>query len=132
MPDIHITNELTVGLTSIDEQHKQIVDLSNGLIQAMVNGMGKDVLDEVILELKEYTDSHFEDEEKYMAEIGYPHLEEQKAAHKKLIEEVDEMRARLNSAAAVSPTEVLNFINGWIIKHIKENDLKIGDFVKSK
>jgi len=129
MPEVNLTKELTVGLQSIDDQHKQIIELSNGLMQAMINGMGEDVVDEVVLKLKAYTCYHFADEEKYMTEIKYPRLDEQKAAHKKLIEDVDDLRARLKNDSTVSPNEVLDFINGWIMKHIQEKDLKIGEFV---
>ena len=33
---------IDVGLPMIDDQHRKLIDLSNGLLQAMINGMGKE------------------------------------------------------------------------------------------
>ncbi len=133
MTQLNWTDILDIGLPKVDEQHKQLIALSNSLIQAMINGMGNDVLDDIFTELREYTLTHFADEEAYMEEIGYPQLTEQKQAHKKLTDDVDAFRIRLlEDSNAVSPNEVLDFINNWLIKHIMEMDSQIGIFAKSR
>ena len=131
MPQIDWTDNLNVDLPMIDEQHKKLISLSNGLLQAMVNGMGQDVLEDTFKELRDYTCYHFDDEEKYMQEIGYPHIDAQRAAHKKLTQDVDAFHDRLLNDN-VSPNDVLDFINGWIINHITQMDSKIAEFVKNQ
>jgi len=122
---------LNIGLPRIDEQHKELIALSNGLLQAMVNGMGADVLEDVFNELRDYTCTHFADEERYMEELGYPQLVEHQAAHRQLTRDVDQFRIRLLSGKDLSPTEALDFLNNWIIKHIMEMDSQIGIYAKS-
>jgi len=130
MSQIAWTDVLDIGLPVVNEQHKELISLSNSLIQAMINGKGADTLQYLFDELKNYTVYHFSDEERYMEQIGYPHLEEHKVIHKGLIRQVDEFRERL-LGSGVSPNEALDFINEWIIAHIVKTDVKIGLFAKS-
>lgn len=131
MPEITWNDVLDIGLPEVDAQHKKLISLSNALIQAMVNGMGTEVLTELFKELREYTRTHFAQEEAYMESIGYPGLDEQKACHERLSREVDQFRYRLLSGSGVTPSEALDFINGWIIKHIMEKDSKVAVFAKT-
>lgn len=132
MSRIDFSDELSVGLPLIDEQHKQLIALSNSLIQAVINGVGEEVLDEVFLKLRAYVCYHFADEEQYMKKIGYPQFEEHKILHKQLTADVDDFRNRLKDQSTVSPSETLEFVCNWIVKHIEEEDMKIGQYVESK
>lgn len=131
MTHIDWNPKLTIDLPTIDEQHKKLIDLSNGLLQAMVNGMGQDVLEDLFKELREYTDYHFKDEEKLMQEMGYPGLADQQAAHKSLIEDVDKFHEQL-MRDELSPNDALGFINEWIVNHIQEMDSKVADYAKNR
>ena len=131
MSQIDWTDVLDIGLPKLDEQHRKLISFSNSLIQAMTIGMGKEVLDDLFTELLDYTSYHFSDEEEYMERIGYPHLEAHKVEHRKLIQKVTEFRIKLIPEPSVSPSEALDFINGWIINHIMEMDSQIGVFAKT-
>lgn len=120
-----------VGLSKIDSQHKELITLSNGLLQAMTVGKGADVLEETLVELRAYTEKHFREEERLMEEIAYPKLEDHKRIHKLLAMEVDTFHKEL-TRGNVSPRQALVFINGWIVKHINEMDSKIGEFARSR
>lgn len=119
-----------VGIPIIDEQHKNLIDVSNGLLQAMINGMGNEVIEDIITELRDYTRYHFETEEAYMKEIGYPGYDTQYNRHRQLMAEVDVFSSKLLCGESVSPGEVLDFINKWLVQHIQEMDSKIGEFAR--
>lgn len=119
---------LDINLPQIDTQHRKLIELANGLLQAMINGMGQDVLADLADELTEYTDYHFRDEEAFMEKIGYPALEEHKEAHRKLTDDVMNFRARILLEEEVSPNVALDFLNGWIVTHIQEADTKFAAF----
>ena len=59
-------SEYETGITEVDNQHKQLVDILNKLYEAMAVGKGKDVLESIFNELTSYTLTHFSTEEKYM------------------------------------------------------------------
>ena len=130
MSQIDWTDVLDIGLPQLDEQHKKLISFSNSLIHAMTLGKGAEVLQDIFEELKSYTAYHFADEERYMKHIGYPSLEDHKAAHRVLIRQVKEFREKLVSPGV--PSDVaLDFINNWIIVHIMEEDSNIGVYAKS-
>ncbi len=131
MAQLDWTSILNIGVTKIDEQHKQLISLSNSLIQAMTIGKGNEVLTTLFEELKAYTLYHFEDEEKYMASMNYPQLENHKVIHTKLIEQVDTFRNEL-LAGEVTPNQALDFVNDWIIEHIMDVDAQIGEFARNQ
>lgn len=129
MAKIDWNDTLVVDLPQIDEQHRTLIDLSNSMLQAMVVGKGQDVLEETFGELKKYTEYHFADEEKLMEQLDYPAIAEHRALHGTLIEQVMDFSARLDK---VSPAEALDFLNGWIVNHIREEDVKVSLFAKNK
>ena len=65
-------DRLSVGVASIDDQHKQLIKLVNTLYQALQNGQGNEVLCQTYADLVDYTLTHFSHEEAMMREAGYP------------------------------------------------------------
>lgn len=131
MAQLDWTDILNIGVSGIDDQHKKLISLSNSLIQAMTIGKGNEVLAPFFDELKAYTVYHFEDEEKYMESIEFPHLEAHRKAHTYLVGKVTELRAELIEGN-VTPSQALDFINDWIVTHIMDMDAQIGEFVRTK
>ena len=48
MPLMEWTDKLSVGVPSIDAQHKKLVSMANTLYDAMKAGHGKEILDETL------------------------------------------------------------------------------------
>ena len=132
MEQVAWTTFLDIGLPELDQQHKKLIAYSNDLLGAMVHGRGKDVLEDFFEDLLDYTDYHFTEEEAYMASIGYPDLEGHQKAHRKLRIDVGHFREMVLSGQPYTPKQALNFINGWIIKHIMDMDTRVGTFAKNR
>jgi len=130
MSQIDWNDSLMIDLPTIDEQHKKLIALSNSLLQAMINGMGQEVLSTLFDELRAYTAYHFQDEEAFMRQIDYPGLADQLIAHEQLTKDVDEFRVKLMKDD-VAPNEALDFINGWIVCHIQDMDAKIAEYANN-
>ena len=86
MSTIKWSDEYSVGVKQIDDQHKNLVDLINRLFDAMSLGKGKEVLGGVFDELKKYTIIHFQTEERLMVVYGYPDYEAHKKSHEDLVQ----------------------------------------------
>lgn len=74
MPQIEWLDQYSVGVESIDNQHKELFARINKLLDACSQGEGKKVLPEVLDFLGDYVVFHFSTEEKYMKEYLYPPL----------------------------------------------------------
>ena len=71
------SNDLVVGVDTIDNQHKGIFIRTNNLLDAMILGKGKEDIVEVI----EYIGKHFNTEENLMAKYNYISYVKQKTEH---------------------------------------------------
>ncbi len=131
MPLFKWTESFSVGNDLIDGDHKHLIDLINKLFGAISSGQGNAVLGEILSELICYVETHFQREEVLMQQIGYAGFEKHKAAHDKLMAEVEELQARFADGLVVSPMSVFNFLGDWLFKHIKACDVPLGAAVSN-
>jgi len=130
---IQWTENLSVGVDSIDQQHKIWFEKANQLFEAGRKGQAKEYISEMLDFLDEYTKMHFKDEEKYMLEINYPEYDEQKRAHDGFIEQL----AKLKESYSQSGGNVAVIVNAnqmvvkWLTNHILQLDKKIGTYART-
>ncbi len=129
---IEWSENYSVKVKTIDNQHKKLVDLINELHGAMREAHGKDVLGKILNELTEYTVFHFSTEEKLMNDNGYAGYVAHKAEHDKLTKQVIELNGNLKSGKGVISQEVLFFLKDWLLNHIAVTDKKYSLFLNNK
>ncbi|WP_099206014.1 bacteriohemerythrin [Scatolibacter rhodanostii] len=128
------TQNLSVGVNEIDEQHKTWFEKAEKLFEAGKNHQAKEYIGELLEFLDSYTKKHFADEEKYMLSIQYPGYEEQKKAHILFIAQLAKLKSDFNSSGG-NLMVILNankMVVDWLTQHISNMDKKIGQFVKTK
>jgi methyl-accepting chemotaxis protein/hemerythrin len=114
------------GISRYDEQHKKLFDMVNELADAMQQKRSKEAIGRVLNGLAEYTVNHFADEERSFAQAHYPEEHEHKALHKKLVDQVVELIGKFNAGETLLTQDVINFLQDWLINHIKGSDKKYG------
>jgi len=130
---IEWTDEISVGIQEIDEQHKQLVGLINRLYEAMILGEDKlNVAKEVLAELEKYTVIHFAVEECLFRIFDYPDYAEHCELHKNLCNQVREINLKVQSGERLITPELLFFLRKWITNHIMVEDKKYGPFLLKK
>ncbi|WP_018608497.1 bacteriohemerythrin [Uliginosibacterium gangwonense] len=122
------SDDYTVGVAEIDEQHKELVRLLNDLHQAIHERHGSDASRKILNELAEYTRVHFAVEESLMRITHYPDFENHKKIHEALIQQVVELQNKLDSGTAKISFELLHFLKQWLMHHIVESDKLFGAF----
>ncbi len=123
---------LSVGLNSIDEQHKRLIDLINKLFYEMNSGNGKQAVSGALAKLIQYTETHFGFEEDLFDKHGYKEREAHKKIHKKLVAQVMDFQKQFNSGDKDISIDLLDFLKDWLIKHIQGTDTKYVPFLKEK
>lgn len=116
------SNDLSVNIKEIDQQHKKLVDLINTLHEAMRVGQGKTALEKILAELIVYTQTHFAYEESLMAKHGYATAAAHKKEHDDLAATVVDTQKQYASGQLVMSVEVLQFLKQWLTKHIQVTD----------
>lgn len=131
------TDKFKTGIELIDEEHRRLFEIikeANDLIHAEFLHDKYDEILHILDELRNYTETHFSDEEAFMEQINYPELEAQQKAHSAFIEklvninfaEFDEIDNNQQSYLF----ELINYLLNWLTNHILGSDLKIGEYVR--
>jgi len=129
MTKIQWNKELSVDVIAIDNQHKQLIDIANTLLEAVDQGADRAATDKAIKKLREYTVSHFNSEEALMAEVRYPDRGHHQAEHRKLKEEVKQFQRELYEKRTPAASTVLSFLKSWLLGHILTYDRKLARFI---
>ena len=122
----------SVGIDSIDQQHKKLVNLINQLQTAVDYSTGEEFEREALDALVDYTKSHFGHEEALMQKYGYPGYEPHTGEHKKMIREVDNLLAEYDKDPEQAIRHALNFLREWLINHINGTDKQYSGFLRDK
>lgn len=123
------SEEYSVGVKSMDNQHIAMIQMLNELYDAMMEGNALGITGPLLHKLVEYTKIHFSSEEKLMAEANYPNLAEHIARHQQLIEEVKQHVATYERQNLFMPIPLLHFLRDWIATHIQKEDRDYGPWV---
>ena len=117
------SDELSVGIQEIDEQHKILVDLLNSLYLAIREHHGNEATVKILNDLVDYTRIHFAVEESLLRVLDYPEYESHKHHHELLIEQINELSRKIENGKHVG-FELLHFLKNWLTRHILEEDME--------
>lgn len=111
-----------IGIDSIDNQHKKLVEIINKLYEAINRGKTRTIIPEVSDELRQYTQYHFSYEEECMKKCKYTSLNKHIEEHVDLIIQLDEHLKVYNASEGFTSIKLLHFLKDWLIIHILEKD----------
>lgn len=126
-PLLEWSDEYSVGVESMDAQHKKLIDLINQLDEVIQAGRHFEELEPVLDGVIDYTKTHFQAEEAYMEKVGYPDLEAHKESHAQLLKEVLGFREAAGSGDPEVMDRFLVFLRTWLLGHIVGIDKQYGD-----
>jgi len=112
----------SVGIQSIDNQHKEIFRYLDKLLEAMKQGQASHVINEIVLELEKYARNHFQKEEYFFGRFNYPETDSHVAEHQNFNQKIALFKTDLKNSKNVSSFDLLNFLKEWIEHHILEVD----------
>jgi len=132
MPLIAWKEVYQTGIVVLDKEHQGLVEQINRLGEAIREKRGEDLLGDILQALADYTESHFEHEERLMQDYGFPGLPEHRQKHQELRDTVQAMKARSEGATEGLARELYKFLRGWLLEHIVEVDKQYGAYLESR
>lgn len=118
--------EYYIGIEEIDEQHKKLFQIANDTYNLLNNAYIADKYDNIIAllnELRDYTATHFTEEEAYMESIKYKKILSHKVEHQEFLDKINDIEINdLESNQEGVIMDILNFIYDWLVHHILEKD----------
>ena len=136
---------LSVGNPDIDAEHQRLLRIIAKLKVIITDWerYGPQTA-AVVTEIADYTVSHFSHEEELMRQYGF-HVPDAAAQdgnnpqaishlnqHRKFIKEFTDLTTRLSGGLAVDLVTVkgeYNRLHAWLVRHIKEKDQLLADFI---
>ncbi|MCF6283486.1 MAG: bacteriohemerythrin [Candidatus Polarisedimenticolaceae bacterium] len=122
------SDELSVGIEEIDEQHKVLLNLINQMHVAIHNRHGSEAVQSTLSELIEYTRIHFAVEESLMRILNYSGYAEHQVQHQELLEHVLDLQKKVASGKTAICFELMHFLKTWLTRHILEEDMMYSGF----
>jgi hemerythrin-like metal-binding protein len=126
------SDELSVGIDEIDQQHRQFIDIINELHLAMKSGKTQDVLPTILKKLSNYAVFHFTHEEGIMHSYHYPESSGHKLIHDKFTKEIHKLSEDLINQKTLLSMDVMKSLKDWLVAHIMGQDKKYGDYIKKQ
>lgn len=119
---------IVTGLPAIDSQHKALFDMA-----ASFRGEGDQIrVMRTLTMLCDYANTHLQDEEAMLLDIGYPKLTEHRKLHKHFRQMLHQLLDDSRSMTLDSIADrIEDLINGWFYQHILTVDAEYVDAVKA-
>ena len=120
----------SVGFEPIDNQHKELVKMTNELFDRSKQGAA--VADKAFLQTikkaADYARDHFSDEDKYMVQAGFPNLSEHRKQHDDFLATVIKAMQEFETGNT-APIELARFLKKWLLNHIAVSDKQYAPYL---
>ena len=124
-------DSLLVGVTQIDNEHRELVAAIDRLMEACNQGKGRATIEETLVFTVSYTKKHFGAEEILQAQYAYPGIAAHKAIHAQFITSINSLYQEFKeNGPNIALTGKLNkMLVDWLINHISTEDKKLGEHI---
>jgi len=124
MSPINWNDDNNVGNELIDRQHREWVRIFNQLEDSILNNAspqnGSQL--EMLKNIIDFTREHFLEEERLMAQYGYPDVVRHRRMHKDFEQQLYEKFRMVMAGELVLRSELLAMIRYWFINHTGSED----------
>ena len=123
---------LSIGNNYIDNQHKELFDKFNDLLQACKEARGKERIGQLLQFLDSYVNTHFRAEECLMMDCNYAEITDHKKEHEEFICSLAKLKKDLllEGTTLGLIVQTNQILLKWIVRHIKSSDRALGDYLQ--
>ncbi|MFQ3621094.1 MAG: bacteriohemerythrin [Spirochaetales bacterium] len=125
--------KLSVGFSAIDEQHKKLIDITNRLFEACVQGKeaANAEFKTIVKEAVAYVKTHFAYEEELLKKVQYPAYAAHKAEHEEFVKKILQEVRDFESGKPFVPNNFARYLRDWTLEHIAVSDKKYQPFLRT-
>jgi hemerythrin len=122
-------DEFKLGIASVDEEHKEMIDLINETYNCHQDHKSRVTVLDFLGEIYARISSHFALEEKLMKEQGYDEYLEHKQDHEDLLDEICEFMDDYDREKPFDEEALGNFLENWFVAHFKSKDSRLHKYL---
>jgi hemerythrin len=117
-------DKYSVGISSIDEEHKKFIDIINKIINAKQRTDNLKEITEILNKMNNYVLTHFANEETYMIKCNYPEYEDHRKEHQDFSIKTMAFLDSVTKGDFQLACEILEHLKNWLVNHIQGTDRK--------
>ena len=118
-------DEFSVGVAAVDLEHRELIELINGLDADMVEHATQKTVVESLGEIYARISAHFALEEKIMRDADYGGYETHKQDHEALLDELLNIIDSVDEAGRYDRAALSRSLDGWFSDHFQTHDAKL-------
>ncbi len=124
---IEWNNKYSFGISIIDEEHKEFIDIINKVVAVKENNDDPEEVREILYKMIKYALKHFATEEAYMRKFNFPEFQLHRNEHLDFINKTfDNINKVINGDYQVAD-EIFEYLKQWLVNHIHGTDRKYID-----
>ena len=126
-------DKFSIGIASVDYEHRQMIDLINELHGRLSAEASTDEILRFLGDIDAKIAAHFALEEKEMRNLRYDQFDDHKADHERLLDEIRDIADAFESGAYTDFSEILaEQLRGWFTEHFSRRDARLHQFLAER
>lgn len=122
MKFIEWNDKFSVGIASVDHEHRQLIELIGAFQRKIEKDDSVDTKLEYLGETYAQISAHFALEEKLMREFQYERYEDHKADHEKLLDQLRDIMDATEDDLEIDNDTLGTKLETWFSRHFQEKD----------
>ncbi len=122
---IEWNDKFSVGVASVDHEHRELIELINGFQQKIGQDDSLDAKLEHLGETLAHISAHFALEEKLMQDSRYDEYTEHKRDHEILLDQLRDIMDAVEEDAGVDNDALGSVLEQWFSRHFQTHDARL-------
>ncbi len=118
-------SEYSVGIDSMDDEHRQMFQLINEIHEEMHGRRNPDSMEQFLGDIHTAIAMHFALEERVMREAGYEEYEAHKEDHEELLDQIRDMMDTFDGDREAGFRKLSECLSGWFLTHFGSFDARL-------
>lgn len=117
------TEDFSVGVEQIDEQHQRLIRMINRLVAEPHAKTQSETVSDLLYNMTKYANEHFTTEEAMMRQCNYPQIEEHISQHRAYRKKIVAFCTATMNHVETVPDAMLHFLSEWWTDHVRTSDM---------
>jgi hemerythrin len=118
--------EFETGITDVDHEHQELVELLNQLHEQLGNQAQSEVVSDFLGEVFARISAHFALEESIMRKYSYDEYADHKGDHEKLLDDIRDIMDDYDAGEfAAYDNRLASTVHDWFVNHFKTRDARL-------
>jgi len=117
--------EYSVGIESVDSEHREMIELINAVYDAIEDKKNPQSIEHFLGEVHATISAHFALEERVMRNANYDEFEAHKEDHEELLDEIRDLMDRFFDAPEQGLQLLQKNLSGWFAGHFSTFDARL-------